>query len=205
MDEDIHLLYVDKSKTAQRLLEKAVSQVAYVTSVATMAEALAEAMEGNYNFILSDYELPDGNGLVLAERLRQVGKHAKTPMLLYTAGMNNELAYQAMQAGFHDSLQKPMDMMSLTERIVELIELPEVKRFERRLLQIACTGWGVDGRYYEYSPDLNVVMHGRSEEHVREQMQQRLSEMMEQSREIVEGGLDPVDAQPVRHVIHLDV
>jgi|GEM_PF-4464454 len=205
MDEDIHLLYVDKSKTAQRLLEKAVSQVAYVKSVATMAEALADVMESKFNFIVSDYELPDGNGLVLAERLRQTDEHAKTPMLLYTAGLNNELAYQAMQAGYHDSLQKPMDMMSLTERIVELVEVPEVKRFERRLVQVGCTGWEVDNRYYEYSPDLNVVMHGGSEEHVREFMQQRLAEMMEQSREIVEGGMDPVSAQPVGHVIHFDV
>jgi CheY-like chemotaxis protein len=112
MMDEVNLLYVDKSKIARNLLVKGLDAIANVTGVGSIAEARAAIDAGAFNFFIFDYELPDGDGLSLAKELRANPTHARTPIILYTASLNNELEYRAMQAGINEGLAKPISNCS---------------------------------------------------------------------------------------------
>jgi CheY-like chemotaxis protein len=147
-----------------------------------------------------DYELPDGTGLDLARELRGDQRHAKTPILLYAASLNNELAFEAMQVDINDSLAKPMDMLDLRSRSAQLVELPEIKTVQRELLQLTCMAWTIAGQYHEYSPDLNLHLQSADRDQVRAKMHEALErKILSKSNP----SQDQIDVSVVKHIINL--
>lgn len=198
--EEINLLYVDKSRVAHRLLTKGLEQIANVTGATSLTEAREMIASQAFNFFILDYELPDGNGLMLARELRDDPDHAKTPIILYTASLNNELEYRAMRAGINEGLAKPIDMLDMMQHVVQQVEVPSIKRVHRELLQLSCFSWTADGKHFEYSPDLNLLLSGEDTQTIREQMHAALEEQIltkdDPSRY-------PADIEVYKHVIRL--
>jgi CheY-like chemotaxis protein len=69
--------------------------------------------EVNYDLILTDYDLPDGNGVELVRRARQLAHRQRTPIIMFTASPVDNAAYAA---GVNQFLRKPED----THRIIEI-------------------------------------------------------------------------------------
>ncbi|MCC7144958.1 MAG: response regulator [Phycisphaeraceae bacterium] len=172
--DDIRLLHIDKSKTSQKLLEKALSPIADYCAVSSLEEARAAIAAQIFTFFLIDYELPDGDGLTLARELRATTRYQHTPIILYCASLDNELEYQAMRAGVNLSLRKLVNPLDLRDHIVRLVEVPSIKEVRRELLQLTCFSWVADGQYHEYSPDLNKHLQGDSLDEVRDRMRSAL-------------------------------
>ena len=199
MDE-INLLYLDKSRIAHKLLIKGLEQIANITGVSSIAEARQALDTGKFNFFIVDYELPDGDGLTFARELRGLPEHEKTPILLYTASLNNELEYQAMQAGINEGLAKPIDMFDMMQRVARQVEVPSIKNVRRELLQISCFSWNADGQHHEYSPDLGLLISGDDKEAIREQMHAALEEKILAKEDPSQY---PADIEIYKHVIDL--
>ncbi len=197
---EVNLLHIDKSKIARNLLAKGLDSIANITGVGSLAEARQEIAKGSHNFIILDYELPDGDGLTFAEEVRKHPDHAKTPIILYTASLNNELEYRAMQAGINEGLHKPVDMFEMMQHVVKQIELPHVKRIQRQLLQLTCFSWKADGKYHEYSPDLNLLLTGDNLHELRQQMH---GELEEQVLAKDDPSKYPAEIEMYKHVITL--
>lgn len=197
---EVNLLYVDKSKIARNLLAKGLDCIANITGADSLAQARELIAAGSFNFFILDYELPDGDGLTLASELRANPAYAKTPIILYTASMNNELAYRAMRAGINEGLAKPIDMLDMMQHVVKQLELPHVKRIRRELLQLTCFSWTADGKHYEYSPDLGLLINGDDRQVLRQQMHTALEELIlakdDPSRY-------PADIEVYKHIIDL--
>lgn len=200
MDE-ITLLYVEDSRTAQKILEKVISPIAECHFACSIAAARQMVARQHFTFFVLDYELPDGTGVDFAAELRQAEQYAQTPMLLYCSSLNNEMAYQAMKVGINESIAKPMNMLELRERIVKLIEMPVVKRVRRELLQLTCFSWQADGQYHEYSPDLNRRLSGDDQQEVRRQMQSILETEI---RAKSDPSAYPADIHTFKHVVRLN-
>lgn len=199
MDE-INLLYLDKSRIAHKLLTKGLEQIANITGVGSIADARQALDNGEFNFFILDYELPDGDGLTFAKELRSRPDHQKTPILLYTASLNNELEYQAMQAGINEGLAKPIDMFDMMQRVARQAEVPSIKNVRRELLQISCFSWRADGQQHEYSPDLGLLISGDDKEAIREQMHAALEEKILAKDDPSQY---PADIEVYKHVIDL--
>jgi CheY-like chemotaxis protein len=197
---DINLLYVDKSRIARNLLINGLDPIANITGAGSIAEARALIGSQAFNFFIIDYELPDGDGLALASELRGNPQHAKTPIILYTASLNNELEYRAMQAGINEGLAKPIDMLDMMQHVVRQVELPSIKRVKRQLLQLTCFSWNADGKHFEYSPDLNLLLSGDDRRALREQMNSALEE---QVRAKEDPSRYPADIEVYKHIINL--
>lgn len=199
MDE-INLLYIDKSKIAQRLLVKGLEQIANIATASSIAEVRETLSTQKFNFFILDYELPDGDGLELAAELRSLPEYAQTPIILYTASLNNELEYRAMQAGINEGLAKPIDMLDMMQRVAQQAEVPSIKNVRRQLLQLSCFSWNADGQHHEYSPDLGLLISGEDKEAIRKQMHAALEEKIlakdDPSRY-------PADIEVYKHVIDL--
>ena len=89
-----------------------------------------------------------------------------------------------MKAGFNDSFSKPMNMLELRERIVDLIETPtDVKKVQRQLIQMTCFLWHADGKCHAFSADFNHHIEGDSSEEVRQQMHQYLEQKLKSSED----------------------
>ncbi len=199
--QDVNLLYVDKSKTARTLLARGLEPIANITGVGSYAEAIEAIRDHEFTFFILDYELPDGDGLALAKFIRQQPGHEKTPILLYTASLNNELEYRAMLAGINEGLAKPMDMLDLMQHVVKQIELPTIKRVQRQLLQLTCFSWKADGQYHEYSPDLNLLLSGPDKQALRKQMHSALEELILAKDDPSQY---PADIEVYKHIVQLE-
>jgi len=198
--EEINLLYIDKSRIAQKLLATGLEQIANITGVSNLAEARSAVESGAYNFVILDYELPDGDGLSFASWLRENPAHANTPIILYTASLNNELEYRAMQAGINEGLAKPIDMLDMMQHVARQAEVPSIKKVQRKLLQLSCFSWTAEGKHHEYSPDLGLLISGEDQHAIREQMHAALEEQI-LARE--DPSQYPADIEVYKHVINV--
>jgi DNA-binding response OmpR family regulator len=172
--DGIRLLYVDRSRVAARRLCEAMDVAADTFSAGSIAEAQQAVAEQNISFLITEQDLPDGDGLDLIRWLRAQPGHDQTPTILYTAALDNDLEYRAMKAGANESHAKPTDLLELCQRVIALAHLPEVRFVRRELLQMTCFGWRADGKHHAYSPDLNIHVEGPTADTVREHMQRLL-------------------------------
>lgn len=107
------LLVVEDDPRLAELLEQELTVAGYrVTIVLRGGEALFEAEEGSFDLILLDLNLPDMDGLEVAEQLR--GAH---PILMVTARADVESRVAGLYAGASDYLVKPFSVHELLARV----------------------------------------------------------------------------------------
>ena len=113
-DRSPRVLVVDDEADLRELLELTLVKMGLdVDSAATLAEAraLLAAADRDYQLVLTDMRLPDGQGL---ELVREVcGAHKNTPIAVVTAFGSADNAVVALKAGAFDYLSKPVALDQL--------------------------------------------------------------------------------------------
>lgn len=92
-----------------------------VTGAYSLAEARARLAEGAPSLCLSDLRLPDGSGLDLVRRLREL--YPQVPVAVITAYSSADGAVEAMQAGAFDYMAKPIELARLRRLISQAVDL----------------------------------------------------------------------------------
>ncbi|MBE0620882.1 MAG: response regulator [Burkholderiales bacterium] len=103
-----HILYVDDEEAIillmQRLLERQGYRVsAYVDPLEALAAARADA--GQFDLVVTDYNMPHMSGLQLAQALREI--RADLPVVLTSGYLTDELRAAAPAAGIRELIFKP--------------------------------------------------------------------------------------------------
>ncbi|RTL21956.1 MAG: response regulator transcription factor [Rhodocyclaceae bacterium] len=115
----MHLLIVEDDRTiAENLydyLEARGHQCDYADSIAAASALLARSV---FDAVVLDRNLPDGDGLALARRLRAEG--CATPILVLTARDTLEDKLLGFEAGGDDYLVKPFALQELEVRLLAL-------------------------------------------------------------------------------------
>lgn len=75
-----------------------------VETVTSATEGLDRLAEGEFECVVSDYDMPGQNGLELLKTVRQ--DHPNIPFILFTGKGSEEVASEAISAGVTDYLQK---------------------------------------------------------------------------------------------------
>jgi PAS domain S-box-containing protein len=104
------VLIVDDDTTLLQALPDTVSLRLPCTRVETADSgraALRKIMGRDYEVIVTDWKMPDIDGLNLFERIREV--RPTTPTLMMTGTANRELRRQALARGFYALIDKPID------------------------------------------------------------------------------------------------
>ena len=70
-----------------------------ITSAKNADDALLLAQTGAYDCLVSDYDMPDMNGIALAKKIRET---SQIPIILYTGRGSEEIAEQAFAVGIND-------------------------------------------------------------------------------------------------------
>jgi len=109
------ILLVEDDPVSRAFLAAAVASLpATVDEAASIAEALALAVDGHHDLFLIDANLPDGHGVDL---LRELRMRANTPALAHTASAQRSDLDALIEAGFVEVLVKPLGAAQLQHAI----------------------------------------------------------------------------------------
>ena len=131
----MNILLVDDSKTSRYWVAKALRRTGHnVVESDSGEEALERFTEDYFPLVLSDIVMPGMSGLDLLRKVSVLPQGKETDVVLFTANSQVELAIEALRAGAHDYLLKPINVQELliiTKRVAEqraiLIEHKQLK------------------------------------------------------------------------------
>jgi DNA-binding response OmpR family regulator len=122
-------LVVDDDATLSTLVRRLLEEDGYAVDVASKAEeGRTLAMVNEYDAIILDLQLPDGNGLPILQHLRREGK--KTPVVVLTGTKDSEVTIRALDAGADDYITKPVNFGEFKARIRALVRRGGAQRTE---------------------------------------------------------------------------
>ncbi|MFX0113827.1 MAG: PAS domain S-box protein [Candidatus Hodarchaeota archaeon] len=113
VDDDRNLLEVAKSYLTQE------EPIFELTTVTSAHEALISLEKGYYDIIISDYRMPDMDGLSLLEQLRKEGNNI--PFIIFTGQGCEEVAIRALNLGADYYLKKEGSSKTLYRELAHII------------------------------------------------------------------------------------
>jgi two-component system chemotaxis response regulator CheY len=116
-------LVVDDSPTMRRIVCNALQEIGY--SEMTEAEDGQDALEKideDIDFLITDWNMPNMNGLDLAKNIRGNAQLAGLPILMVTTRGMKEDVVQAMEAEINNYVVKPFTPNVLQEKIDSILQ-----------------------------------------------------------------------------------
>lgn len=119
------VLLVDDEPDLCMLMQMTLSRMGIKTHMAHhLKQAKHFFSEYKYDACITDFNLPDGNGLELVKFVTQ--HYPKTPIAVLTAYANMEIAISALKAGAFDFVSKPINQQHLHQLLQKALHVPEV-------------------------------------------------------------------------------
>ena len=108
-----HLLIVDDSAAVTGALQLLFQESGFrVTTAAAIDEAVRAGTSDRADILLLDLTLPDGDGLLVLERLRAAGAEPRATFAL-TGHDDDEIRARCLAAGCREMLVKPVPIREL--------------------------------------------------------------------------------------------
>ncbi|KUO97171.1 response regulator transcription factor [Ferroacidibacillus organovorans] len=119
------ILIVEDDHRIASLLQRGLERKAHVVELAhTVQTGFQAAIDGLFDVLILDIKLPDGDGMSLCEKLRNVG--VTIPILMLTARDSTEDKIAGFHHGADDYLTKPFSFEELHVRLIALARRPAV-------------------------------------------------------------------------------
>lgn len=114
------ILIIEDEKELAKSIVEYLSEESYLCEVAvTFTEAINKIGMFNYDCILLDITLPDGNGLKILEELKKENKQDGVIVISAKNSLDDKI--KGLQIGADDYLTKPFHLSELTARIYSLM------------------------------------------------------------------------------------
>jgi two-component system chemotaxis response regulator CheY len=111
-----HILIVDDSTSIRQMVEVTLKSAGYtVTAAKDGQEAFNLCKTHDYDFVLTDQNMPNMDGLTLIKSLRTLPTYAKTPVVMLTTEASDAMKAQGRAAGATGWMVKPFDPAKLLE------------------------------------------------------------------------------------------
>ena len=115
------ILIVDDSSTMRRIIGNVVMQLGFAKDNFDEAEDGLKAWkllsEAHYDVILTDWNMPNMNGLELVKKIRSEGTHQKTPIIMITTEKKKNEVITALKSGVNNYIVKPFSAEVLKEKL----------------------------------------------------------------------------------------
>jgi two-component system chemotaxis response regulator CheY len=120
---NLNFLVVDDFSTMRRIIKNLLHDLGYanVTEADDGNTALPLLKEGNFDFLITDWNMPGMPGLELLKQVRADARLAKLPVLMLTAEAKREQIVEAAQAGVSGYVIKPFTAATLKEKIDKIL------------------------------------------------------------------------------------
>ncbi len=123
-DSKMKILIVDDMSTMRRVLKAALKEIGYENSVESEngKDALEKLRQEPYDFVISDWTMPEMSGLDLLKEIRKDPALNRIPVLMVTAESKKQNVLDAIQAGVTNYIVKPFTAETLKEKIDKIFE-----------------------------------------------------------------------------------
>ncbi len=126
-DPKTKFLVVDDFSTMRRIVRNLLKELGYsnVDEAEDGAMALSKLKNENFDFVISDWNMPNMDGLEMLKQIRADAAIAKLPVLMVTAEAKKENIIAAAQAGASGYVVKPFTAATLDEKLSKIFEKME--------------------------------------------------------------------------------
>ena len=123
MQQNLNFLVVDDFSTMRRIIKNLLHDLGYanVTEADDGSTALPLLKDGNFDFLITDWNMPGMPGLELLKQVRADARLGKMPVLMLTAEAKREQIVEAAQAGVNGYVIKPFTAATLKEKIDKIL------------------------------------------------------------------------------------
>lgn len=120
----IKFLVVDDFSTMRRIVRNLLKELGFtnVDEAEDGAVALQKLQAGGFDFVVSDWNMPNMDGLTLLQRVRADATLKHLPVLMITAEAKKENIIAAAQAGASGYIVKPFTAATLNEKLTKIFE-----------------------------------------------------------------------------------
>jgi two-component system chemotaxis response regulator CheY len=123
-DKKMKFLVVDDFSTMRRIVINLLKELGYsnIEEAEDGAVGLKKLQAEKFDFVVTDWNMPNMSGLELLQAIRADDKLKHLPVLLVTAEAKNDNIVAAAQAGASGYIVKPFTAVTLEEKLVKIIE-----------------------------------------------------------------------------------
>ena len=120
----LKFLVVDDFSTMRRIVRNLLKELGFtnVDEAEDGAVALTKLRDGNFEFVVSDWNMPNMDGLTLLQNVRADARLKTLPFLMITAEAKKENIIAAAQAGASGYIVKPFTAATLQEKLDKIFE-----------------------------------------------------------------------------------
>ncbi|WP_244814606.1 chemotaxis response regulator CheY [Caballeronia sp. Lep1P3] len=124
MDKNMKILVVDDFPTMRRIVRNLLKELGYsnVDEAEDGAAGLARLRGGGFDFVISDWNMPNLDGLSMLQQIRADATLSHLPVLMVTAESKKENIIAAAQAGANGYVVKPFTAATLDEKLTKILE-----------------------------------------------------------------------------------
>lgn len=124
MDKGMKILVVDDFPTMRRIVRSLLKELGFnnVEEAEDGQEALSKLAGGGFEFVVSDWNMPNLNGLDMLKQIRADGAIQSLPVLMVTAEAKKDNIVAAAQAGANGYIVKPFTAATLEEKLNKIFE-----------------------------------------------------------------------------------
>ena len=115
----IKVMVVDDQSSMRAMIRRALQDLGFkdIRDKASAVEALPAVKSDRVHLIISDYNMPDMDGLQFLEEVRKDPAIGKTVFIMLTGSAEKEVVQKAAALGVNNYVVKPFTPASLKERI----------------------------------------------------------------------------------------
>jgi len=123
-DKNMRFLVVDDFSTMRRIVRNLLKDLGFnnVEEAEDGQDALTRLRASHFDFVISDWNMPNMDGLQLLTEVRNDAALAKLPVLMVTAEAKKENIIAAAQAGASGYVVKPFTAATLEEKLNKIFE-----------------------------------------------------------------------------------
>lgn len=124
MDKNMKILIVDDFSTMRRIIKNLLRDLGFnnTQEADDGKTGLPMLQTGNFDFLITDWNMPGMTGIDLLKAVRADEKLAGLPVLMVTAEAKKDQIVEAAQAGVNGYIVKPFTAQTLKEKIDKIFE-----------------------------------------------------------------------------------
>jgi len=124
LDKNMKILVVDDFSTMRRIVKNLLRDLGFTNTFEADdgKTALPMLKDGNYDFLVTDWNMPGMTGIDLLRAVRADPKLVNLPVLMVTAEAKREQIILAAQTGVNGYVIKPFTAATLREKIEKIFE-----------------------------------------------------------------------------------
>lgn len=123
-DKNMSMLVVDDFPTMRRIVRSLLKELGFtnVEEAEDGQDALNKLRTGKFEFVVSDWNMPNLDGLDMLKQIRADDNLKHLPVLMVTAEAKKENIIAAAQAGANGYVVKPFTAAILEEKLNKIFE-----------------------------------------------------------------------------------